>query len=107
MRYKKRLEIKNSELKEEIINDNTDFNLQYISEKYRLNEVELIEIIKKSLEELKDKYRLILSLVLFEGFDYKEIEQITSIKEGTARTIYSRGINNLNTIIKSKLKCNK
>ena len=49
-----------------------------------------IEEIKKALLLLPDNYRTILSLHLFEGYDYQEIEQITGTKETTLRSLYSR-----------------
>ncbi len=49
-----------------------------------------IEDIKKALLLLPDNYRTILSLHLFEGYDYQEIEQITGTKEATLRSLYKR-----------------
>lgn len=49
-----------------------------------------IEDVKKALFLLPDNYRTILSLHLFEGYDYQEIEQITGTKETTLRSLYSR-----------------
>ena len=49
-----------------------------------------IEEIKKALLLLPDNYRTILSLHLFEGYDYQEIEQITGTKEATLRSLYKR-----------------
>ena len=43
------------------------------------------------LYDLPDHYRAILSLHLFEGYDYEEISQITGIKENTIRSLYMRG----------------
>ncbi len=50
-----------------------------------------IEKIKEALNDLPDKYRLVLSLHLFEGYDYNEIEQITGIKDTYIRSLYMRG----------------
>jgi len=36
-------------------------------------------------------YRLVLSLNLFEGYDYEEIAQILDLKEVTVRSQYIRG----------------
>ena len=47
--------------------------------------------IRKALYDLPDHYRAILSLHLFEGYDYEEISQITGIKENTIRSLYMRG----------------
>ncbi len=49
-----------------------------------------VEEIKKALLLLPDNYRTILSLHLFEGYDYQEIEQITGTKEATLRSLYKR-----------------
>lgn len=50
-----------------------------------------VETIKFALENLPDGYRIILSLNLFEGYDYKEIAGILKVKESTVRTQYMRG----------------
>ncbi len=47
--------------------------------------------ILKALASLPDHYRAVLSLHLFEGFDYQEIAQITGAKESTIRSLYMRG----------------
>ncbi len=45
----------------------------------------------KALASLPGHYRAVLSLHLFEGFDYQEIAQITGAKESTIRSLYMRG----------------
>ena len=50
-----------------------------------------IQSIQKALSGLPDNYRAILSLHLFEGYDYQEISQITGINENTIRSLYMRG----------------
>lgn len=47
--------------------------------------------IKEAMASLPDQYRLVLTLNLFEGYDYQEISQITQTKESTIRTLYMRG----------------
>lgn len=47
--------------------------------------------ILKALASLPDHYRAVLSLHLFEGFDYQEIAQITGAKESSIRSLYMRG----------------
>ncbi|WP_442266922.1 RNA polymerase sigma factor [Tenacibaculum sp. ZS6-P6] len=47
----------------------------------------IIEAIKKQ----KDKYRLVLTLYLLEGYDHKEIAEILEISEVTSRTHLMRG----------------
>ena len=58
-----------------------------------------IEDIKKALFLLPDNYRTILSLHLFEGYDYQEIEHITGTKETTLRSLYSRAKEKLTAAI--------
>lgn len=60
-----------------------------------------IERVKTSLASLPDNYRLILSLHLFEGFDYQEISQITGTKENTIRSLCMRGKQKLITLLKN------
>jgi RNA polymerase sigma factor (sigma-70 family) len=50
-----------------------------------------VEEVKKALNNLAAGYRLILSLHLFEGYDYKEISQIMHLKEVSVRSQYIRG----------------
>lgn len=59
-----------------------------------------VENIKTAILKLPDNYRVILSLHLFEGFDYQEISQITGVKEVTIRTLYMRAKNKLVELIK-------
>lgn len=61
-----------------------------------------IGTILKSLSELPDHYRAIISLHLFEGYDYEEISQITGTGEGTIRSLYMRGRKKLAEAITKK-----
>ncbi|CAM1356895.1 MULTISPECIES: RNA polymerase sigma factor [Tenacibaculum] len=47
--------------------------------------------IVSSIDKLKEKYRVVLSLYLLEGYDHKEISQILEISEVTSRTHLMRG----------------
>ncbi len=49
-----------------------------------------LEDIKEAMNKLKDEYRIILSLYLFEGYDHEEIASIQKISYGLSRTRYSR-----------------
>lgn len=49
-----------------------------------------IQDLKKALEKIKDEYRIIISLYLFEGYDHEEISDILSISYNLSRTRYSR-----------------
>ena len=50
-----------------------------------------ISRILDALAGLPCHYRAILSLHLFEGYDYQEIAEITGIRENTIRSLYMRG----------------
>ncbi|HPW78665.1 MAG TPA: sigma-70 family RNA polymerase sigma factor [Bacteroidales bacterium] len=50
-----------------------------------------VRIIKDRLEALPSGYRTILSLYLFEGYDFNEIAEITKLQPATVRSQYSRG----------------
>ena len=47
--------------------------------------------VRRALEKLPDKYRIILSLSLFEGYDHEEIGQILGVTPSTSRAQLSRG----------------
>lgn len=49
-----------------------------------------VQKIKEAVDSLSAPYRLILTLILFEGLDYEEISSITGERQGTLRTQYSR-----------------
>lgn len=58
--------------------------------------------IQKALYSLPDHYRAILSLHLFEGYDYQEISMITGTNENTIRSIYMRGRQKLAAALKQQ-----
>ncbi len=62
---------------------------------------EQVERIKAKVMELPDGYRVVLSLVLFEGYDYEECAQILEVAQSTVRSQYLRGKNKLLELIKS------
>ncbi len=53
-------------------------------------EISVDEIVEK-IKLLKEKYRLVLSLYLLEGYDHQEIAQVLNITENTSRTNLLRG----------------
>ena len=61
-----------------------------------------IVTVQKALLELPDHYRTIISLHLFEGYDYQEISQITGANENTIRTLYMRGRQKLAVAVREK-----
>ncbi|QMU64878.1 MAG: sigma-70 family RNA polymerase sigma factor [Flavobacteriaceae bacterium] len=65
-----------------------------VTEKTSVNEV------IHCIHQLKEKYRVVLSLYLLEGYDHKEISEILGITEVTSRTHLLRG----KKIVKENLK---
>ena len=50
-----------------------------------------VQRVKEEMGKLSPGYRVILSLFLFEGYDYEEISEIMNIEESTVRSQYLRG----------------
>ena len=61
-----------------------------------------IQTVRKALSSLPDHYRAIVSLHLFEGYDYQEIAQITGGNENTIRSLYMRGKQKLAAAMKKE-----
>jgi RNA polymerase sigma-70 factor (ECF subfamily) len=60
--------------------------------------------LKKIIRSLPLGYRVIITLVLFEGYDYQEISQITGLKESTVRSQYARAKAKVIESLKQKRK---
>lgn len=54
-----------------------------------------VDDIKKAINRLKEKYRIVLILYLLEGYNQREIAAMLELKESTVRNQYSRGKRNL------------
>lgn len=83
------------DIKEQEINEDEEYSYKGVT----------ADMVKSALNNLAAGYRLILSLSLFEGYDYEEIAQITELKEVTVRTQFIRGKARLREEIE-KMKCN-
>jgi RNA polymerase sigma-70 factor (ECF subfamily) len=59
-----------------------------------------IDEIKSAILQLPQKYELVLSLFLIEGYDHQEISQILNITEVNSRTQLSRGKQKLKESLK-------
>jgi len=59
-----------------------------------------VDTIVAKINSLKEKYRLVLTLYLLEGYDHQEIAQVLNITENTSRTHLLRGKN----LLKEQLK---
>lgn len=73
----------NDELKNEVDD-------QGISEAEAAHQSDKVKHILKKINELKDNYRLGLTLHLIEGYDYEEICEIMDITYANCRTMISR-----------------
>jgi RNA polymerase sigma-70 factor (ECF subfamily) len=68
------------------------------------DEIELsVEAIQQEMKNLPDGYRMVLSMRLFEEYEFEEIARALHIKESTARSQYIRGRDKLAEILKLKL----
>ena len=56
----------------------------------------------EAIERLPEKYRIMISLNLLEGYDHDEIGEILSISSGTSRSLLSRAIRKLRVEIGEK-----
>lgn len=63
-----------------------------------------VQILKEALQSLPDSYRMIVSLHLFEGYDYQEIASITGLTESGIRSQFMRGKAALAALTQEKLK---
>lgn len=77
-------------LSEELRQDKTDENSLNDDTEYTFKGV-TVDMVREALGRLAGGYRIVLSLNLFEGYDYEEIAQILNLKEVTVRSQYVRG----------------
>lgn len=61
-----------------------------------------VKDIKEAISSLAEKYRLILTLYLLEGYDHQEISGILQITEISSRTLLYRGKLQLQELLKQK-----
>ena len=59
-----------------------------------------VEVIRKSIQQLPDGYRVVLSLYLLEGYDHQEIADVLKITESTSKSQYSRARKKLLEMLK-------
>ena len=57
------------------------------------------KMILNAIQNLKENYRIILTLHLIEGFDYEEIQQILNYTNENVRTIILRAKNKLKQVL--------
>lgn len=91
-------QLKKSKLELVAINDEVTSRVD--NEDWKIDCEISIQTVVDKINELKEKYRLVLSLYLLEGYDHSEIAQILNITENTSRTHLLRG----KRILKEELK---
>jgi RNA polymerase sigma-70 factor (ECF subfamily) len=58
------------------------------------------ESIRKAIYSLPEGYRIVLSLILLEGYDHEEVSEILNISNATSRTQYHRAKKKLAELLK-------
>ncbi|GAB7256368.1 hypothetical protein OBPA_08330 [Polaribacter sp. OB-PA-B3] len=84
----------------ELIAINDDVITKVEEEDWHVEDSISVDEIVDNINELKEKYRLVLTLYLLEGYDHQEISEILNITENTSRTQLLRG----KKVLKEKLK---
>ncbi len=82
---------------DDVINVNTE-----VEEPFSEDNTISIDFIKKCIDSLANKYRIILILYLVEDYTHREISDQLNLKESTVRNQYRRGKVQLLQIIKDK-----
>lgn len=73
-------------------------NIEIKNENIDMRNISADEIIG-CIQKLPEKYRIVFNMVAVEGYDYREISEITNSNEGLVRTQYSRARRKLQEII--------
>ena len=84
----------------ELVVLNEEVIRKFEEEDWRVESTVSLDRIIKTIASLKDKYRLVLTLYLLEGYDHQEISEILQITENTSRTQLLRG----KKVLKEQLK---
>jgi RNA polymerase sigma-70 factor (ECF subfamily) len=61
-----------------------------------------VEEVKRAVALLQDDYRIILTLILFEGYDHEEVSEMLNITNQLSRTRYSRARQKLLVSLKER-----
>lgn len=99
LRVRKALKVKLMQYAEEDAVDDARELWDGIAEKE--DPVNMVRRVRQVMMGLPDGYRVVLSLLLFEGYDYSEAAQILEVSESTVRSQYMRGKRKLIDIINS------
>ena len=91
--------IKSKKLETESI-DESIFKIVEDDVQWEVSDEATVSDISSAIEQLPNKYRVVVQLFLVEGYDHNEISGILSISENSSRTNLHRG----KTILKETLK---
>lgn len=84
----------------ELVAINEEVTTKIDEEDWKVEQDISVETIIDKIKALKEKYRLVLTLYLLEGYDHQEIAQVLNITENTSRTHLLRG----KKLLKEQLK---
>lgn len=84
----------------ELVSINEEIYQVENDEDWKVDNTISIDKIVEVINSLKEKYRLVLTLFLLEGYDHSEISEILKITENTSRTHLLRG----KRLLKEQLK---
>mmetsp|Transcript_15566 Transcript_15566/g.18094 ORF Transcript_15566/g.18094 Transcript_15566/m.18094 type:complete len:186 (-) Transcript_15566:1461-2018(-) len=84
----------------ELVSINEEITTKVEDDNWQIESHISVDMIIEKINALKEKYRLVLSLYLLEGYDHQEISQVLNITENTSRTHLLRG----KKILKEQLK---
>ncbi len=79
--------------------DDKVFNIEDKSENWKVMQPIHINDIINGINQLQEKYKIILQLFLLEGYDHQEISEILNISQTASRTQLLRGKNKLKTFL--------
>lgn len=74
-------------------------NLELIEESEEIDITEKVDSIKAAMNQLPEKYRIILSLYYLEGYDYEEISEILDLSYSNSRVLINRAKNKLVSLL--------
>ena len=85
--------------KRKVVFEELHVELPFVSEPESEVESITVEEVKSAIRSLSDGYRIILSLILLEGYDHEEVSEILGIKNVTSRTQFSRARQRLREVL--------
>jgi RNA polymerase sigma-70 factor (ECF subfamily) len=84
----------------ELVTINEEITMTFEDDLWQFESTMAVDEIVSNIKLLKEKYRLVLTLYLLEGYDHQEIAEILNITENTSRTHLLRG----KKLLKEQLK---